>query len=123
MVACDPYRTQKKQSGRSAMACRKAVHLALCGAALLWAVHAAAQQPPASGAEHPGRAAVMGNCFQCHTDAMFRDARQDSRAWEASIYRMVGRGGLWTTEEIKRMSDYLGTDFGPNARPSSANSR
>ena len=30
---------------------------------------------------------------------------------------MVGRGGIWTTEEIKLMADYLGTDFGPNAKP------
>ena len=29
---------------------------------------------------------------------------------------MVGRGGLWTPEEIKLMADYLGTDFGPNVQ-------
>ena len=48
---------------------------------------------------------------------MWRDARQDARWWEAALYRMVGRGGIWTTEEIKLMADYLGTDFGPNAKP------
>jgi mono/diheme cytochrome c family protein len=64
---------------------------------------------------HPGRAVVLRNCFQCHTDAMFRDQRQDRNAWEATIYRMVGRGGLWTPEEIKSMADYLGADFGPPA--------
>ena len=30
------------------------------------------------------------------------------------LYRMVGRGALWTADEIKLMADYLGTDFGPN---------
>ena len=30
---------------------------------------------------------------------------------------MIGRGGLWTKEEITLMADYLGTDFGPNAKP------
>ena len=48
---------------------------------------------------------------------MWRDARQDARWWEAALYRMVGRGGIWSTEEIKLMADYLGTDFGPNAKP------
>ena len=74
---------------------------------------AATAQAPAD----PGRDAVMSKCFQCHTDAMFRDHRQDRRGWEATIYRMIGRGGLWTPEEIKLMADYLGTAFGPDAKP------
>jgi mono/diheme cytochrome c family protein len=61
---------------------------------------------------NPGRALVLSKCFQCHNDAMFRDQRQDRRAWEATVYRMVGRGGLWTPEEIKLMADYLGTELG-----------
>jgi hypothetical protein len=68
------------------------------------------QQP---GAQHPGRNVVMSKCFQCHTDAMFRDQRQDRRGWEAAIHRMIGRGGLWTADEIKLMADYLGSEFGP----------
>ena len=66
---------------------------------------------------NPGRNMVMSKCFQCHTDAMFRDQRQDLRAWEAAIYRMVGRGGLWSQEEIKVMAEYLGSEFGPNSKP------
>ena len=66
---------------------------------------------------NPGRALVMSKCFQCHTDAMFRDARQDFRGWEAAIYRMVGRGGLWTSDEIKLMAEYLGSEFGPGGKP------
>ena len=65
-----------------------------------------------AGAQNPGRAVVLSKCFQCHTDAMFRDQRQDRRAWEATVYRMVGRGALWTPEEIKLMADYLGTEYG-----------
>ena len=57
---------------------------------------------------------VRTKCFQCHTQAMWQDQRQDARAWEANLYRMVGRGALWTTEEIKAMAQYLGTDFGPS---------
>jgi mono/diheme cytochrome c family protein len=83
---------------------------------LLFAAAAAAQQP----APNPGRDTVMSKCFQCHTDAMFRDHRQDRRGWEATIYRMIGRGGLWTPDEIKVMADYLGTDFGPDAKPAPA---
>jgi uncharacterized protein YfkK (UPF0435 family) len=51
---------------------------------------------------------------------MFRDQRQERRRWEAAIYRMIGRGALFTPEEIKLMADYLGTDFGPNAKPAAA---
>jgi mono/diheme cytochrome c family protein len=76
---------------------------------------AAAQQPAET--PNPGREAVMSKCFQCHTDAMFRDQRQERRAWEATIYRMIGRGGLYTPEEIKLMADYLAIDFGPNVKP------
>ena len=83
---------------------------------LLFVAPAVAQQP----VSNPGRDAVMSKCFQCHTDAMFRDWRQDRRGWEAAIYRMVGRGGLWTAEEINLMADYLGTDFGPGAKPAPA---
>jgi cytochrome c5 len=89
---------------------RKAV-AAIAGAAALFCTSAAAQQPGTG--ENPGRTVVTAKCFQCHTDSMFRDARQDRRAWEAAIYRMIGRGGLWTAEEIKLMAEYLGSEFGP----------
>jgi mono/diheme cytochrome c family protein len=92
---------------------RKALLVLVC-APLLLAAPAGAQQPPAP---HKGLEIVKATCFQCHTDAMWRDQRQDARAWEANLYRMVGRGALWTTEEIKLMADYLGTDFGPNTPP------
>jgi hypothetical protein len=87
-----------------------------CAGGLLLAATAVAQQP----ASNPGRDAVMSKCFQCHTDAMFRDHRQDRRGWEATIYRMIGRGGLYTADEIKLMADYLGADFGPGAKPAPA---
>ena len=82
-----------------------------CIPLLLAAAPVGAQQQP-KGAE-----LVAAKCAQCHTSAMWQDQRQDARAWEANLYRMVGRGALWTTEEIKLMADYLGTDFGPTARP------
>ena len=78
---------------------------------------APAQAQQAGPASSPGRDLVASKCFQCHTDAMFRDGRQDRRGWEATIYRMVGRGGLWTAEEIKLMADYLGEALGPDAKP------
>jgi hypothetical protein len=88
------------------------------------AVAALAQEAAPAGAPAggppgalPGRAVVLSKCFQCHTDAMFRDQRQDRRAWEATVYRMVGRGALWTPEEIKLMADYLGAEFGPAPAP------
>jgi hypothetical protein len=93
--------------------CRKALLVIACAPMLLWGACASAQQPT----EHKGLSVIKAKCFQCHTDSMWRDQRQSSRDWEATLYRMVGRGGLWTTEEIKLMADYLGTDFGPNVKP------
>ena len=85
--------------------CRVAL-FALASLPLL-AASASAQKKP-TGAE-----LIAGKCFQCHTQAMWQDQRQDTRAWEANLYRMVGRGALWSTEEIKLMAEYLGTNFGP----------
>jgi mono/diheme cytochrome c family protein len=83
----------------------------------LFLVGGANAQQPAGDAPNPGKALVAGKCFQCHTDSMFRDGRQDRRGWEATIYRMVGRGGLWTPEEIKLMADYLGDALGSDVKP------
>lgn len=99
----------------------RGVLYALAYASALFVIAPAdAQQPKEQAKEqskHPGLQVLRDKCFQCHTDTMWRDARQDARWWEAALYRMVGRGGLWTTQEIKLMADYLGTDFGPNAKP------
>lgn len=59
-----------------------------------------------------GRELVLNKCSQCHTDSIWRDQRQDERAWEATMYRMMGRGAIWTRDEIKSMSAFLGVDFG-----------
>src|SRR5438132_311068 len=88
-----------------------------CAPLLLAATSVGAQQRPAP-AQPKGAELVAVKCAQCHSSAMWQDQRQDMRAWEANLYRMVGRGALWTTEEIKLMAEYLGTDFGPNAKPS-----
>jgi hypothetical protein len=42
---------------------------------------------------------------------MWMAQRQDRRAWESTLYRMVGRGALWTEDEIRAMADYLGTNY------------
>jgi hypothetical protein len=89
------------------------IGIVLACAPFFMAAHANAQE----SAPNPARNMVMSKCFQCHTDAMFRDQHQDIRAWESAIYRMVGRGGLWTQEEIKVMAEYLGNEFGPNSKP------
>ncbi len=99
---------------------RSALYAVACASALFLIAPAnaeQAQEQSKESAKHPGLALLRAKCFQCHTDAMWRDARQDARWGEAALYRMVGRGGIWTTDEIKLMADYLGTDFGPNAKP------
>ena len=45
---------------------------------------------------------------------MWMDHRQDRKGWEGTLYRMVGRGALWSEEDIKAMADYLGAVYGSN---------
>ena len=47
--------------------------------------------------------------------------RQDRKAWEGVLYRMVGRGALWTEDEINAMADFL-AKRGPGKRPAAQKS-
>ena len=75
---------------------------------------ALAQQKPAPPGfpDGPGKETLLGKCFQCHGPGMWMDHRQDRRGWEGVLYRMVGRGALWSEEEIKSMADYLAANYG-----------
>jgi len=44
------------------------------------------------------------------------DHRQDRKGWEGTLYRMVGRGALWSEEDIKAMADYLAAVYGRKAQ-------
>ena len=82
--------------------------LFLCGTAT-----AQQQKPqPVGFPDAPGKEVLTAKCFQCHGPNMWTDQRQDRRAWESAIYRMVGRGALWTEDEIRQMADYLGNVYG-----------
>ena len=72
----------------------------------------AQQGRPIGFPDAPGRETTLKLCFQCHSDAMWRDHRQDRRGWEGVLYRMVGRGALWTESEINDMAGYLTTVYG-----------
>ncbi len=65
----------------------------------------AAAKSPSPAA--PGKDILAKKCFQCHSASMFGALRTDRRGWEGVLYRMVGRGALWTEEEIGAMADYL----------------
>jgi len=79
---------------------------------------AQAQQGTPPRAPGAPDATVLGKlCFQCHGASMWSDQRQDRRGWEGALYRMVGRGALWTEEEIRSMADALATGFGPGSLP------
>ena len=60
----------------------------------------------------PGRDVLTARCFQCHNDGMWRDLRMDRRGWDGVVYRMIGRGALWTEEDIRAMGEYLAQAFG-----------
>lgn len=83
-----------------------------------------AQEKEASGEERvtvalppgPGRDMVVEKCSQCHGEGMWRELRQDRRKWEATVYRMVGKGALWSQEEIDTLATYLSTAFPPKSK-------
>jgi mono/diheme cytochrome c family protein len=83
-----------------------------CGPA---AAQRGAKAQPNAFPEGPGKEVLLAKCFQCHGPAMWMAQRQDRRAWESTLYRMVGRGALWTEDEIRAMADYLGTNYGKKA--------
>ena len=83
--------------------------LSVCGAA------SAQRKAPAAAVgfpDAPGKDVLVSKCFQCHAPTMWMDLRQDRRGWESTLYRMVGRGALWTQDEIKQMAEYLGNVYG-----------
>ena len=89
---------------------------------LVFSLSAAQGAEQASGGfvDAPGKELLMNKCFQCHGEKMWKDLKQDQRKWEAVHYRMVGRGALWTEEEINSMTVYLATGFGPQSEKAAA---
>ena len=74
-------------------------------------VRAQAPQTPAPVAS--GKDILQRKCFQCHAATMWSSSRGDRRMWLGVLYRMVGRGALWTDEEINAMADFLAQTRGP----------
>ena len=90
-------------------------------ALFLWAsvcvasVHAGPAQTaaPKPASDPPGKAILTAKCFQCHQASMWSSVREDRKGWEGVLYRMVGRGALWTEAEITAMADFLAQTRGP----------
>jgi hypothetical protein len=72
---------------------------------------------PAGFPDGPGKDVLVAKCFQCHAPTMWQDHRQDRRGWESVLYRMVGRGALWTEDEIATMAGYLAVAYPRPAQP------
>ena len=83
--------------------------MAMGGAAL---AQRSSRAQPNAFPDAPGKDVLISKCFQCHGPNMWIMQRQDRRAWESTLYRMVGRGALWTQAEIDAMADYLGAAYG-----------
>src|SRR6266508_2005391 len=69
--------------------------------------------PPAQASAPSGKEILQRKCFQCHPPTMWSSVRGDRRAWLGVLYRMVGRGALWTEEEINAMADFMAQTRGP----------
>ena len=101
----------------------RAAALFLCVSVCVATAHAASPkrereagqvgQPAKPVAESSGKEILTRKCFQYHQVGMWNSLRQDRRAWEGVLYRMVGRGALWTEAEINAMADFLAQTRGP----------
>ena len=58
-----------------------------------------------------GQQILAEQCFRCHDGGMWHDLKTDRNGWLSVIYRMVGRGGVWTPEQINILADYLFLTF------------
>ena len=104
---------------------RERVRAGACAVILLAATLAASsptfaqrgsKAEPNAFPDGPGKDVLLSKCFQCHGPSMWMAQRQDRRAWESTLYRMVGRGALWTEDDIRAMADYLGAHYGKDAK-------
>src|SRR5438105_1108383 len=68
---------------------------------------------PSTLPDLPGRDVLTRKCMQCHQMSMWTALHQDRKAWEGVVYRMVGRGALWTEDDINAMAGYLARIRGP----------
>ena len=59
----------------------------------------------------PGQQLLAEACFGCHGEGMWKDLKTDREGWLSALYRMVGRGGRWTEDEINVMADYLAATY------------
>ena len=65
-----------------------------------------------------GKDVLTRKCFQCHQASMWTSVRGDRTEWLGVLYRMVGRGALWTEDEINAMATFLAETRAPiNPQP------
>src|SRR5262245_40888788 len=69
--------------------------------------------PAAQASAASGKEVLQRKCSQCHQPTMWSSVRGDRTAWLGVRYRMVGRGALWTEDEINAMADFLAQTRGP----------
>jgi competence protein ComEA len=101
--------------------------LAWCGAGLLLAAPAVAQQAAQQQQTHPefpegpGKATLLKVCGTCHSpDNVIADG-QDRAGWESTITKMAGFGADATDEQFTEILDYLTKNFPPASAPVNVN--
>jgi competence protein ComEA len=95
--------------------------LSLCGACVLFAGLALAQQPAPQEAAHPypelpagpGKDTVIRVCSKCHSPDNVIANGQDRAGWENTITKMAGFGAVASDDEFTEILDYLAKNFPP----------
>ena len=58
-----------------------------------------------------GQQMLAEQCFRCHGEGMWSDLKTDRAGWVSVLYRMIGRGARWTSEQMTVMADYLADTY------------
>ena len=58
-----------------------------------------------------GQQMLAEQCFRCHGEGMWSGLKTDHSGWLSVLYRMIGRGALWTSEQMSVMADYLADTY------------
>jgi competence protein ComEA len=90
---------------------------ALCGASVLSAVPAYAQQPPQPQQQYSelpageGKDTLIRVCSKCHSPDNVIANGQDREGWENTITKMAGFGAVGTDDDFTAILDYLVKNF------------
>src|SRR6059058_3290230 len=96
---------------------RNTATMMVLAGSLFWAAPIAVAQTLPDG---PGKAILEAKCSRCHTPDVVRTYRHTTDDWQDEVSSMIDMGANVTDDEFPVLVQYLATNWGPKAAPTSA---